>query len=256
MEDNVEPIYSGVKAFTETGCISDDGTHHEGDIIICATGFDLSFIPRYPILFRGHNLQEDWETSITGYMGVGIAECPNTFTLGGPWTPISNGPVIVALEAQADFVCAFIDKFQTEPGIHSMRLKAAASYDFRSYMARATKRMVWSESCRNGHNIRPNWGQASITWPGSTLHYLEALREPRFEDYDFEYSGGGGRFGWLGDGISQTEWDATADLAYYIRDKDDGRHLSRGARRREVTKSGTQPPRELHRQAKLSTPDA
>ena len=250
----MEAVYSGVKAFTETGCVDDNGNSHEGDIIICATGFDVSFIPRYPVLFQGHNLQEDWAASITGYMGVGIAECPNAFTMGGPWTPISNGPVIVALEAQADFVCAFVDRYQTEPGVHSVRLRAAASYDFRAYMARATQRMVWSDSCRNAHNVKPNWGQPSITWPGSTLHYLEALREPRFEDYDFEYSGS--RFAWLGDGVSQAEWDATADLAYYVRNSDDGRHLSRGARRREMTKSGTQPERELHRQAKLSTPDA
>lgn len=250
----MEPVYTGVKAFTETGCIGDDGRFHEGDAIICATGFDVSFIPRYPILFRGHNLQEDWRASITGYLGIGISECPNSFTMGGPWTPISNGPVIVALEAQADFICAFIDKYQTEPGLHSMHLKAAASYDFKAYAAQATKKMVWSDNCRNSHNIQPNWGQSSITWPGSTLHYLEAVREPRFEDYDFAYSGN--RFAWMGDGISQTEWDATADLAYYIRNRDDGKHLSRAARRRDLTKSGTLPARQLHRQAKLSTADA
>ncbi|KAH7009551.1 hypothetical protein EDB80DRAFT_891784 [Ilyonectria destructans] len=249
-EDNVEVIYSGVKSFTETGCISDDGQSHDGDVIICATGFDTSFVPRYPILFKGHNLQDDWNASVTGYMGVGISECPNSFTLAGPWTPISNGPVIAAIESQTDFVCAFIDKYQTEPGMHSMHLKAAASYDFKAYVAQVTKKMVWSDNCRNSHNIRSNWGQSSITWPGSTLHYLEALREPRFEDYEFEYSGN--RFSWLGDGLSQTEWDPTADLAYYIRSSDDGRHLSRGGRRQAISKSGTQPTRELHRQTKLS----
>ncbi|RKL50882.1 hypothetical protein BFJ72_g335 [Fusarium proliferatum] len=248
--DNVQAIYSGVKEITETGCISDDGQHYEGDVIIAATGFDTSFIPRYPIHFKGHNLQEDWSTSITGYMGVGISECPNSFTLAGPWSPISNGPVIAPIEAQADFVCDFIDKYQTEPGMHSMSLKAAACYDFKSYMAQVTKKMVWSDNCRHSHNIKPNWGQSSITWPGSTLHYLEAMREPRFEDYDFEYSGN--RFAWLGNGLSQTEWDPTADLAYYVRDEDDGRHLSRGARTKVISKSGSQPPRELHRQAKLA----
>ncbi|RKL02209.1 putative sterigmatocystin biosynthesis monooxygenase stcW [Fusarium oxysporum] len=249
-KDNVQAIYSGVKEITETGCISDDGQHYEGDIIIAATGFDTSFIPRYPIHFKGHNLQEDWSTSITGYMGVGISECPNSFTLAGPWSPISNGPVIAPIEAQTDFISEFIDKYQTEPGMHSMSLKAAACYDFKSYMAQVTQKMVWSDNCRHAHNIKPNWGQSSITWPGSTLHYLEAMREPRFEDYDFEYSGN--RFAWLGNGLSQTEWDPTADLAYYVRNEDDGRHLSRSARTRVISKSGSQAPRELHRQAKLA----
>ncbi|KAF5661752.1 monooxygenase [Fusarium heterosporum] len=253
-KDNIEAIYAGVIEFTETGCISEDGQSHEGDIIIAATGFDTSFIPRYPILFDGHNLQEDWSKSITGYLGVGISECPNSFTLAGPWTPISNGPVIVSIEAQADFVCAFIDKYQTEPSIQSMKLKGEACADFKKYIAEVTNKMVWSDNCRHSHNIKPNWGQPSITWPGSTLHYLEAIREPRFEDYDFGYSGN--RFSWLGNGLSQTEWDPTADLAYYIRTEDDGRHLSRGARTKAISKSGSQPVRQLHRQAKLATTGA
>ena len=252
-EENVNPIYSGVKSFTEEGCISDDGASHTADVIICASGFDTSYIPRYPILFKGHNLQDDWGVSITGYLGIGISECPNSFTLAGPYSPTANGPVIVAIESQADYICSLIDKYQTEPTLRSISLKASASYDFKSHVAQATKKMVWSEVCRNSHNVRPNWGQASIVWPGSTLHYLEAIREPRFEDFEFEYSGN--RFAWMGDGVSQTEWDPTADLAYYIRNHDDGKHLSRAARRREYTKSGSQPARELHRQARLSQAD-
>ncbi|KAF4987751.1 hypothetical protein FGRMN_10175 [Fusarium graminum] len=212
----VGSVYAGVTEFTETGCISEGGQSHEGDIVIAATGFDTSFIPRYPILFDGHNLQEDLSKSITGYLGVGISECPNSFTLAGPWTPISNA-------------CA----------------------EFKKYIAEVTNKMVWSDNCRHSHNIKPNWGQPSITWPGSTLHYLEAIREPRFEDYDFGYSGN--KFSWLGNGLSQTEWDPTADLAYYIRTEDDGRHLSRGARTKVISKSGSQPIRQLHRQAKLAT---
>lgn len=250
----MDVVYSGITAFTETGCTTDDGQSHEADVIICATGFDTSFIPRYPILFNGHNLQEDWAASITGYMGVGIAECPNAFTLAGPWSPISNGPVIIAIEAQADFICAFINKYQTEPTITTMQLKAAAAFDFKAHMIQVTKKMVWSDNCRNSQNIRPNWGQSSVTWPGSTLHYLEAMREPRFEDFEFGYSGS--RFAWFGNGVSQVEWDPTADLAYYIRNSDDGKHLSKAARLRELSKSGTQPERELHRQAKLAEADA
>ena len=242
-----------MKAFTESGCISEDGQSHEGDVIVCASGFDMSFIPRYPIIFGGRNLQEEWRTSISGYMGVGISECPNSFTLAGPWTPIANGPVISCIEAQADYICSFIDKYQTEPTLRTVSLKASASREFMSYVAYATQRMVWSEDCGNGRNIKPNWGLSSIVWPGSTLHYLEAILEPRFEDYDFEYSGN--RFAWMGDGVSQTEWDPTADLAYYIRNEDDGRQLSRGARRREMTKSGSLPPRDLHRQTRLTSAD-
>jgi hypothetical protein len=57
------------------------------------------------------------------------------------------------------------------------------------------------------------------------------------EDFNVEYAGN--RFAWLGNGYSQTELDDTADWAYYIREYDDGEWLSRGKRRRELTRSGT-----------------
>lgn len=49
-KENVEVIHGEVTSITASGCISDDGRSHRGDIIICATGFDTSYIPNYPIL--------------------------------------------------------------------------------------------------------------------------------------------------------------------------------------------------------------
>lgn len=74
-------VYSGVQSFTQSGVISDSGSNHDGDVAICATGFDTSYVSRYPIYGpSGRNLQTEWAESIMGYMGVGIAEFPNSFT--------------------------------------------------------------------------------------------------------------------------------------------------------------------------------
>lgn len=76
-------------------------------------------------------------------------------------------------------------------------------------------------------------------WPGSSLHFSDALRELRAEDYVWVYSGGD-QFAWLGNGFSATGADPTSDLAWYIRNHDDGPLMSRGARRRELALSGSQ----------------
>jgi cyclohexanone monooxygenase len=57
-------------------------------------------------------------------------------------------------------------------------------------------------------------------WPGSTLHYLEALKDPRWEDWSFKYRADGNRFTYLGNGHSSAEAH-DGDLSYYIRDHDD-----------------------------------
>ncbi|KAI1379370.1 monooxygenase [Hypoxylon crocopeplum] len=228
-KDNIDVVYTGVASFTESGCIGVDGQSHTGDVIICATGFNTSFVPTYPVLANGRNMQDEWRESIMGYMGVGICEFPNTMTLMGPYTPVSNGPTLVGVEAQADYVCSFIDRYQTEHSIHSFWPKRDVCEEFKQHVASAMDKLVWTGKCRNSHNNHAIGGRVPTTWPGSTLHYLEAMREPRAEDWEFKYKGN--RFAWLGGGVSQTEWDPTTDLGYYIRETDDDlagtyRHVS------------------------------
>ncbi|KAI1403438.1 FAD/NAD(P)-binding domain-containing protein [Hypoxylon fuscum] len=249
-KDNVDVVYSGVASFTEEGCISDDSQSHKGDVIICATGFNTSYVPNYPVLANGRNLQVEWRQSIMGYMGVGICEFPNTLTFLGPYTPVSNGPTLIAIEAQADYICSFIDRYQSEPSIHSFSPKRDVCEEFKKHVASAMDRLVWTDGCRNSHNNHAIGGRVPTTWPGSTLHYLEAVREPRIEDWEIKYKCN--RFSWLGDGVSQTEWDPTSDLGYYIREFDDSQPNSRRGRALAVAKTGTQPKRPLHRQPKLA----
>ncbi|KAG8159088.1 hypothetical protein KVR01_010749 [Diaporthe batatas] len=252
-EKNVKVVYSGIQRFTKTGVITDTGSSHDGDVAICATGFDTSYISRYPIYGpSGRNLQTEWAQSIMGYMGVGISEFPNTFTMLGPYTPVSNGPTLIAIEAQADYICSFIDRYQTEPALNSFHVKTDVCAEFKAHVADfMNDKAVWTDNCRNSHNNHSIGGRVPTTWPGSTLHYLEAMREVRWDDWEMKYTRN--RFSFLGNGISQTEWDPTADLGYYIKQNDDeGWPNSRWKRCQAINKSGSMPPRQLHRQAKLS----
>lgn len=96
---------------------------------------------------------------------------------------------------------------------------------------------VWSEPCRSWYKANQADAPVTALWPGSTLHYIEAMEELRMEDWEVEYRGN--RFDWMGNGYSQTELDDTADWGYYIRDEDDSEYASRGKRLRIANKSGT-----------------
>lgn len=99
------------------------------------------------------------------------------------------------------------------------------------------KGTVWQQECRSWYKSNSVSGKVTALWSGSTLHYLEAIAEPRYEDWHIKYNGN--RFAFLGNGYSQTEGDLTADLAYYIRNEDDSPYLSRAKRRKVHSKSGT-----------------
>jgi hypothetical protein len=128
------------------------------------------------------------------------------------------------------------DRWQTE-NIRSFTPKQAAIDDFVAQSDHMIERTVWTEACSSWYKVNSKAQRVSALWPGSTLHYLEALSQPRADDWDVNYSGN--RFAWMGNGYSQTELDPTADWAFYIRELDDSPFLGKAKQRKAITCSGS-----------------
>ena len=80
-EPNVDVHFTAVKECTEHGVIGEDGIERECDTIICATGFDTTYKPRFPIVGKdGVDLKEKWKICPEGYLGVCIPDIPNFIT--------------------------------------------------------------------------------------------------------------------------------------------------------------------------------
>lgn len=238
---NVEVVYGEINSVTEKGCLCDNGQEYPLDVLICATGFDTTFKPRFPVINpQGENLQDKWATEPESYLGVAAADYPNYFIFLGPNCPIGNGPVLSAIEAQADWMCKVIDRYQTT-NIAQFAPKEQAIRDFVEYKDHFMQGTVWADPCRSWYKGRAD-GPILALWPGSTLHYIECMRDVRFDDLEIKYAGN--RFSWLGNGYSRTELDPTADLGFYIRDHDDDPPLSTSGRRKIYSKSGTVKQRE------------
>lgn len=194
-------------------------------------------------------------------MGVGVAHFPNFMMFLGPYSPVANGPTLASIgtysrfpstlpallthiaEAQAEYILHAIDRYQTEP-IHSFHPTPAAESDFTAHVADFMQRSVYTDKCRSGHKGHTVAGRTPTLWPGSTLHYLQAMREFRGSDWDVRYTGN--RFAYLGNGVSHAEFDPTSDLGYYLKEEDEGEPLTRREVMREVFRSGSQPERMLH----------
>ncbi|KAF9485456.1 FAD/NAD(P)-binding domain-containing protein [Pholiota conissans] len=232
----VEVVYGEIQKITEKGCVS-NGQEYPFDVLVCATGFDTSYKPRFPVIgTKGKNLADAWKFEPKSYLGLSVPDFPNYFTMIGPSSPIGNGPVLIAVEAQADYMLKIMNRWQTE-NIHSLSPKMEAVEDFIAFKDEYMKRTVWERGCRSWYKNNSISGKITALWPGSTMHYLEAIADPRYEDWNFKYVGN--RFAFLGNGFSQAESDKTADLAYYIRDKDDGPLISRVKQMKVTSKSGS-----------------
>ena len=76
--DNVEVADSDIDCFTKGGITCKDGKEYDVDIIICATGFDVSFRPYFPILGRGgRSLAEEWTPTPEAYLAMAAHGFPN-----------------------------------------------------------------------------------------------------------------------------------------------------------------------------------
>ena len=89
-QENTEMISDRIVRVTPVGIEDANGTVREADTIICATGFETSFEPRFPVIGRdGYSLAENWgmDKPRESYMGATVARFPNFFSIGLPTTP-------------------------------------------------------------------------------------------------------------------------------------------------------------------------
>ncbi|KAF9254218.1 cyclohexanone monooxygenase [Marasmius fiardii PR-910] len=101
-----------ITEITSDGILTDDGVHHEVDVIVLATGFDAITGPLSRIDIRGVDdttLKEKWANGVYTYLGMTTANFPNMFFLFGPQSPVSlaNGPTLA--ELQGDWLIACIE---------------------------------------------------------------------------------------------------------------------------------------------------
>lgn len=80
-QENVQVITDNIKEISAKGLILENGEFIEVDAIVCATGFDLSFVPRFPIIGENGNLQDIWKKNLpSAYMSCMVASMPNYFS--------------------------------------------------------------------------------------------------------------------------------------------------------------------------------
>ncbi|KXJ85363.1 hypothetical protein Micbo1qcDRAFT_237511 [Microdochium bolleyi] len=215
LEDDVQLAEGEIATFTETGVRTTDGVDYNADVIICATGFEVSFRPHFPIVGRGGvPLAEAWKDDPSAYLAMAASGFPN-FMIGslGPNCPAGHGSFVTVLEAAQNYVCKMIRKIQTE-NIRSVDVKKAALDEYNEHVHIWLKRTVWASGCRSWYNQGKPGGKVTAQYPGSLVHWRLMLETPRFEDYDIEYRSRN-RFEFMGNGFTEKEV-AGHDLAWYL----------------------------------------
>ncbi|CAN8099376.1 unnamed protein product [Discula destructiva] len=220
-QPNVEVVSGGIRRFVADGIEMESGEVLKVDVIICATGFNLSFCPRFPIVGREGNLQDTWGSGKPeAYMSLAVKGMPNYFTFLGPNGPIGHGSVFTLSEHIAKYIVRLLKKCQADH-IRALAPSPGAVADYNEHIAAFMPRTAWAAPGRSWFKMGREEGPVVALHPGSRVHFFHMLATVRAEDFEYVYDGvdgsrGRNRFGYLGNGFSSTELEGGGDSTWYL----------------------------------------
>ncbi|KAH7323130.1 hypothetical protein B0I35DRAFT_450264 [Stachybotrys elegans] len=225
-EDNVDYITTPIARFTSTGIETEDGVQRDVDAIFCATGANRDMIPPFAIRANGTDLASVWGKEAGygfpySYFGVATPGFPNLFFVAGPHGTGPSGTVPHAAETQLAYFAKILRKVSRE-GIKSITASERAADDFVEYADAFFAASTLSENCSSWYNGGQPGGRIHGVWPGSATHLTIVRREPRWEDFEYQYlSNTSNRFHWyFGNGWTRKEQDPSADMTSYLQQPD------------------------------------
>ncbi|KAF4547823.1 Pyridine nucleotide-disulfide oxidoreductase-like protein 14 [Elsinoe fawcettii] len=221
-EDNVELIQTPIKRITATGIETEDGKHREVDAIFCATGANVDMVPPFPITANGVDLREAWRPGGKygwpyTYLGLATPGFPNLFLVHGPHGTGPSGTVPHAVEIQLTYYAKALRKVATQ-GIKTITPSKQAADDFVGYADAFFPKTVFADKCSSWYNGGKAGQRIHGIWPGSASHVTIVRREPRWEDWEYEYvSNSSNRFAYFGNGFTRQEQDENYDITGYLK---------------------------------------
>ncbi|KAF9888596.1 hypothetical protein FE257_008528 [Aspergillus nanangensis] len=203
-----------VAKITPKGFVDQEGTEYECDVIICATGFDTSYRPQFPVFgLNGVSLQERWSKVPESYLGVAAPSMPNYFMFTGPFTPVAQGSILPIITKMSNYSLQVIHKMYKQH-IRRVTPKECVIAEFMEHCRAYLGRTCWADPCTSWFKQgRPDG--PIVMWPGSRLAFFDAVSTPQWEDYDIEYHANN-RFGFLGSGFAMCEFASKDQLTYYL----------------------------------------
>ncbi|CAI7581799.1 unnamed protein product [Penicillium crustosum] len=215
--DNATLTFDPIERITEQGIKTVTGGEQQFDMIVCATGFDTSFIPSWKMIGRGGaTLEERWKGNPEAFFAVQVDTMPNYFIFNGPNCPISHGSVLTQISWTCNYILRWAKKISSED-IKSIDVKREAMDDYNVYCQEFLKRTVWSDECRSWYKNGKSSGHVTGVYPGSVLHFKDCLENIGGEHFHIDYRSRN-RFQFLGNGESVRDQHGAGDLAWYMDD--------------------------------------
>jgi len=184
--DNVDLETGRISHITETSIVMQDGTVHEADVIIWATGFSAGRM-LWPIDIKGRNglsIRDAWgDDNPSAYLGISVPGFPNLFVTAGPNTFWSHGgSMIFASECQVRYILQGLREM-IENGITALEVKPSVHDAYNEHLHKKASEMVWTHP--NVHSYYKNSrNRLTVLNPMRLVDYWKATKDFKIADFN------------------------------------------------------------------------
>lgn len=179
---DVEVVVGRIERVEPEGVRMVDGSLHELDILVLATGFHANRFMR-PMTIQGINgadLESYWSRNPTAYLGIAMPDFPNLFMLNGPTGPVGNFSLIDIAERQWSYIEQLIGQIETG-NCRAINLKTEVMQDYDQRRVEAAKKTIFGSGCSSWYLDADG---VPASWPWNYDAFAEQTAAPRLEEFE------------------------------------------------------------------------
>lgn len=183
--DNVDLVRTPIDRITPAGVVTTDGTAHDVDIIVYATGFRATDV-LFPMTITGRDgisLHDVWGSRPYAYRGITVPGFPNFFMTYGPGTHLAHGgSLILNSELQMRYINQCLDHLITE-GLRTIEPLPEPTADWHRRSQQEIRKTVWAHPSIEHSYFKNADGEIHTVSPWRLSTYRAAISEPIWSDF-------------------------------------------------------------------------
>ncbi|KAF5004443.1 hypothetical protein FDECE_9081 [Fusarium decemcellulare] len=185
-EKNFDLAPEGIREFDETGIVSSSGIKDDFDIIVTATGFEVTdfLVPMKITGSKGRDLRDQWKDTrgAQAYYGCFVHDFPNFAMLFGPNTFPAHNSALFAIETSLEFITKTMLVPILDRQVRVVDVRHSAEERFANRVHEELELSVYESGCSNW--FVNEHGRNVTSWPGyAVLFYIKTLF-PNFKDFN------------------------------------------------------------------------
>lgn len=181
-KDNCKLITSPIARTSPNGIRTADGTEHEVDCIVFATGFDVCKAGTpFPIAgLDGRKLADEWSRGMYAYKSISVSGYPNLFFTFGPNSGPGHNSALVYVEAEIDYIVKAV-RLIRDRNLRSLDVRQDRQDDYNADIQQRLASTTWNSGCKSWYLTED--GHNCTMYPGFATQFTRQLARVDLDDY-------------------------------------------------------------------------